>query len=124
MKVGAILITPLRMRDDISDMISCDEQQAVSGPRIVYVAQESFKDVMFKVIVDNEVVVATLNFLEAFAVYLAVFYVFDMVYEKNIRSSLVFFQKMVVGLDDKSPVPKKVHSFATDVYTFSKTLKW
>ena len=123
MNVGAVLVTPLRMREDISFMVDKEQQQAVSGPRIVYDDDDVLDEIIYKVVVDNEVLAATKNFMGALCVYLSSFYVFDLVYEKEIKGTLVFFQRVIVGLEDRTPVPSKVSTFTSDIFTFSQTLK-
>ena len=54
MNVGAVLVTPLRMREDITFMVDKEQQQAVSGPRIVSDDDDVFDEIIHKDVVDNQ----------------------------------------------------------------------
>ena len=58
---------------------------------------------MFHVYVDGIDIIATKEMKEAFALFLASFYIFNIAYPPKIEKSLQFYQKMFLQLDDSVP---------------------
>ena len=57
---------------------------------------------------ENVVVAETSDFVQAFALLLGALYVFNVEYPKKLEATLLFFQKFILGISDRSKLPSKV----------------
>ena len=65
-------------------------------------------DNLYSILVENVVVAETSDFVQAFALLLGAFYVFNVEYPKKLEATLLFFQKFTPGISDRSKLPSKV----------------
>ena len=65
-------------------------------------------DNLYSILVENVVVAETSDFVQAFALLLGAFYVFNVEYPKKLEATLLFFQKFILGISDRSKLPSKV----------------
>ena len=65
-------------------------------------------DNFYSILVENVVVAETSDFVQAFALLLGAFYVFNVEYPKKLEATLLFFQKFILGISDRSKLPSKV----------------
>ena len=65
-------------------------------------------DNLYSILVENVVVAETSDFVQAFALLLGAFYVFNLEYPKKLEATLLFFQKFILGISDRSKLPSKV----------------
>ena len=65
-------------------------------------------DNLYSTLVGNVVVAETSDFVETFALLLSAFYIFNVEYPKKLKATLLFFQKFVLGISDRSKLPSKV----------------
>ena len=65
-------------------------------------------DNLYSILVENVVVAETSDFVQTFALLLGAFYVFNIEYPKKLEATLLFFQKFILGISDRSKLPSKV----------------
>ena len=66
------------------------------------------RDNLYSILVENVVFAETSDFVQAFALLLGAFYVFNVEYPKKLEATLLFFQKLTLGISDRSKLPSKV----------------
>ena len=64
-------------------------------------------DNLYSILVENVVAAETSDFVQAFALLLGAFYVFNVEYPKKLQATLLFFQKFILGISDRSKLPSK-----------------
>ena len=81
-------------------MVEKEDLQAVSYPTIIVPVNTA--DVLesgpFKVVLDNEVLAQTDNFVQAYKIMLCAYYIFNINYPKELANSLLFGQKMFLEI--------------------------
>ena len=65
-------------------------------------------DNLYSILVENVVVEETSDFVQAFALLLGAFYIFNVEYPKKLEAMLLFFQRFILGISDRSKLPSKV----------------
>ena len=65
-------------------------------------------DNLYSILVGNVVVAETSDFVETFTLLLGAFYIFNVEYPKKLEATLLFFQKFILGISDRSKLPSKV----------------
>ena len=65
-------------------------------------------DNLYSILVENVVVAETSDFVQPFALLLGAFFVFNIEYPKKLETTLLFFQKFILGISDRSKLPSKV----------------
>ena len=74
------------------------------------------EETKFKVIVEGEVIGSAEDFFNAFTLYMASFYVFNIAYPKDFEKSLTFIQKFFLEiLDDGMKAPPRVLTLISKV---------
>ena len=72
-------------------------------------------DNLYSILVENVVVAETSDFVQAFALLLGAFYVFNLEYPKKLEATLLFFQKFILGISDRSKLPSKVLTWMSNL---------
>ena len=65
-------------------------------------------DNLYSILVENVVVAETSGFVQAFALLLGAFYVFNVEYPNKLEATLLFFQKFILDLSARTKLPSKV----------------
>ena len=65
-------------------------------------------DNLYSILVENVVVEETSDFVQAFALLLGAFCIFNVKYPKKLEATLLFFQRFILGISDRSKLPSKV----------------
>ena len=65
-------------------------------------------DNLYSILVENVVVEETSDFVQAFALLLGAFCIFNVEYPKKLEATLLFFQRFILGISDRSKLPSKV----------------
>ena len=65
-------------------------------------------DNLYSILVENVVVEETSDFVQAFALLLGAFCIFNVEYPKKLEATLLFFQGFILGISDRSKLPSKV----------------
>ena len=65
-------------------------------------------DNLYSILVGNVVVAETSDFVETFTLLLGAFYIFNVEYPKKLEATLLLFQKIILGISDRSKLPSKV----------------
>ena len=63
---------------------------------------------LYSILMENVVVAETSDFVQAFALLLGAFYVFNVEYPNKLEATLLFFQKFILDLSDRTKLPSKV----------------
>ena len=62
------------------------------------------RDNLYSILVENVVFAETSDFVQAFALLLGAFYVFNVEYPKMLEATHLFFQKFILGISDRTEV--------------------
>ena len=65
-------------------------------------------DNLYSILVENVVVAEASDFVQALALLLGAFYVFNVEYPKTFEATLLFFQKFILGIYERSKLQRKV----------------
>ena len=65
---------------------------------------------IFHVKVENITMCGSVDFIHAFAVMIALHYVFNVAYSKKIEATMVFIQRLFFDINDNQKIPPKVLS--------------
>jgi len=77
---------------------------------------------VFDVVVESEIIAHCDNFLDAFIVLLACYYVFNLAYPKKLEGTLTFVQKFLLKIGDSTKTLPRVAGLITRLKKFIFTL--
>ena len=72
-------------------------------------------DNLYSILVENVVVAEASDFVQALALLLGAFYVFNVEYPKTFEATLLFPQKFILGISERSKLPSKVLALMSNV---------
>ncbi|XP_071820324.1 uncharacterized protein [Apostichopus japonicus] len=108
-KYAAVIAVPTLVNEKLENMLSVvDETHEVKLPVIMEMFEGEEEVSSYTVKVDGFKVTESSNFMSAFAVYLATFYIFNLVYPTALKKTLNFYQRMILNIQDGLPVDKTV----------------
>ena len=104
-----------RLLRDTATIVEKEDFQAISYPKII--APVNAADVLgsgpFKVVLDNEVLAQTDNFVRAYKIMLCAYYIFNINYPKELGNSLLFAQKMLLEIGGSNVQSKKINTLVS-----------
>ena len=65
-------------------------------------------DNLYSILVENAAVAETNDFVQALPLLLGALYFFNVEYPKTFEAALLFFQKFILGISERSKLPSKV----------------
>ena len=117
----ALLVLSVRLGENIEDFVGFEKNDGISAPTIMYTGD--FVNAAFRVYVDNVEITTTTNFITAYKVMFAAYYVFNLGYPKNRAATMTYIQKAIINIQDKTAVIRKVSSFTNNLFVFKQQLK-
>ncbi|PIK49006.1 hypothetical protein BSL78_14112 [Apostichopus japonicus] len=108
-KYAAVIAVPTLVNEKLENMLSVvDETHEVKLPVIMEMFEGEEEVSSYTVKVDGFKVTESSNFMSAFAIYLATFYIFNLVYPTALKKTLNFHQRMILNIQDGLPVDNTV----------------
>ena len=112
-RVGAIFVLFSRLKEKPSEIIIKDENQPIAEPKIVF--KDYFLDSVYSVVVDNQRLCSTKDFIHAVKLLMATYYIFNIAYPKPSEGTLTFIQKGLINLQDRAKMNKKVANLLLEI---------
>ena len=102
------------LREDTRMMFEFDDEEQKRYPRIKcllanHLSSSLFdNDAEYQVLVEDNVITTTKDFVLAFTIMFAAYYIFNLAYPSKLSGTLAFIQKLVLQIGDKAKVKPKV----------------
>ena len=91
-------MVPQQLRERLEDFFENEnENETAAYPRIRVINEE---DLFLEIVLEGLVICRCGDYTTEFALWMAVYYSFNLAYPNKLRSSLTFFQKAFLGLND------------------------
>ena len=94
----ALAVVPQQLRENVASI--WDEDETVAYPQIRVLEGDDGEDEQYAVVIEGLRVCTCGDVVAAFGAMVASYYVFNLAYPKDLTNTLMFYQRVFLGLTD------------------------
>ena len=111
---GAVAVIPQQLREKLADMFLLNDEEISSFPKLFVKSENLFGEfVDISIVIEGETVCSCGDLFTAFKLLFATYYIFNLAYPDVLKSTLTFFQKGILNIQDKMKKDPKVSRLLT-----------